>query len=157
MHAHGALSSVNSGEHTHTHTHTPLQVLLLRRLAKESGGVFRVCVEDGTVHDELHADGVSWSTDTVQVLRRSAASSSNTHGDLGADLHQGRLASDGDGNGDARRDKPNHYFEVLEWVRLGKYDAAEPGPELDDSKPKICLCDGDDQQLLRVELEKGAR
>jgi hypothetical protein len=80
---------------------SPQSVLLLRRLAKESGGAFRLCVEDGTVHDNLHLEDVSWSTDTVQVLRRS------TVGDSGGD--------DPD-----RRDRSNHYFEVLEWVRLGK-------------------------------------
>lgn len=77
---------------------SPQSVLLLRRLAKESGGAFRLCVEDGTIHDDLHAEGVSWSTDTVQVLRNS------TQDDRDSDC----------------RDRSNHYYEVLEWVRLGK-------------------------------------
>ena len=77
---------------------SPQSVLLLRRLAKESGGAFRLCVEDGTVFDDLHGDEVSWSTDTVQVLRKSEQDSGSEH-----------------------RDRSNHYYEVLEWVRLGKY------------------------------------
>jgi len=114
---------------------SPKTVFLLRRLAKESGGTFRLCIEDGTIHDDLHTDAVSWSTDTVQVLR-------DTTGDEGADAP-------------VPRDRPNHYFEVSEWVRLGKYN--RDGPEVADKKYKICLCDGDDAQLLRLELERAAK
>lgn len=108
---------------------------VLAKLARITSGRFHICVEEGTVLDELHENDISWTIDPHEFSIKMSDTRDET---LDEDTNSGNMVDPG----------MQAYDAIVKFLELKSKESRR-------ERPKVCLCDGDDAAILRKELRRG--
>ena len=118
---------------------------MLLTVASLSSGRFSLCVEEGGALDGLHDDEVSWTVIWEAQLKEALISS------LDASISRDDALERIGARARLPPEQPSTFHMLADWL-FAKKTGLLP---FDSSRATLCICDGDDIQLLREELILG--